>query len=122
MTVTFVSVAIIAGIAVGWAANSRGRNAVGWAVYGFMLPLISFIHLMVLRDLSMENGRQRSISQDERECPFCAERIMKKATKCKHCGSEVTPVKPDPAAVRARKEQNEALKRKLIKAGYRLDK
>ncbi|MGE4193062.1 MAG: hypothetical protein AB7E51_06715 [Pseudodesulfovibrio sp.] len=29
---------------------------------------------------------------DERECPHCAELIKKKAKKCKHCGSEVTPM------------------------------
>ncbi|WP_203529686.1 hypothetical protein [Pseudodesulfovibrio sp. JC047] len=28
---------------------------------------------------------------DERECPFCAELIKKKAVKCKHCGSDIEP-------------------------------
>ena len=23
---------------------------------------------------------------EERDCPFCSERILKKAKKCKHCG------------------------------------
>jgi uncharacterized membrane protein YdbT with pleckstrin-like domain len=27
----------------------------------------------------------------ERECPFCAERILARARVCKHCGREVTP-------------------------------
>jgi len=35
---------------------------------------------------------------DERNCPFCAEPIKKKAIKCKHCGSEVEPI-PDPKPV-----------------------
>ncbi len=29
-----------------------------------------------------------------RACPFCAEEIQAAAVKCKHCGSDVTPVAP----------------------------
>jgi hypothetical protein len=28
----------------------------------------------------------------ERECPYCAERILARARVCKHCGREVVPV------------------------------
>jgi uncharacterized membrane protein YdbT with pleckstrin-like domain len=31
-------------------------------------------------------------ARDERECPYCAERILKKARVCKHCGREVPSV------------------------------
>jgi hypothetical protein len=30
--------------------------------------------------------------RDERECPFCAERILKKAKVCKHCRRDVVPL------------------------------
>ncbi len=30
--------------------------------------------------------------RDERECPFCAEPILKKAKVCKHCQREVDPL------------------------------
>jgi hypothetical protein len=30
----------------------------------------------------------------ERECPYCAERILAKATRCRFCGQAVTPVGP----------------------------
>lgn len=30
-------------------------------------------------------------TRDERECPFCAETILKKAKVCKHCGRDVLP-------------------------------
>lgn len=37
----------------------------------------------------------------ERLCPFCAESIKVQAIKCKHCGSEVEPVKAEePVSVR----------------------
>ena len=29
--------------------------------------------------------------RDERECPYCAERILAKATRCRFCGQTVTP-------------------------------
>ena len=30
--------------------------------------------------------------REERECPYCAERILKKARVCKHCGRDVEPL------------------------------
>jgi membrane protein YdbS with pleckstrin-like domain len=30
--------------------------------------------------------------RDERDCPFCAERILTRAKLCKHCGREVEPL------------------------------
>jgi hypothetical protein len=30
--------------------------------------------------------------RDERECPYCAEPILKKARVCKHCGRDVEPL------------------------------
>lgn len=36
--------------------------------------------------------------RDERECPYCAERILKKARVCRYCGRDVEPlVKSEPA-------------------------
>ncbi len=32
------------------------------------------------------------VNRVERECPFCAEKILAKAKVCKHCGREVEPV------------------------------
>lgn len=31
-------------------------------------------------------------ARDERDCPHCAERILKRAKVCKHCGRDVEPV------------------------------
>ena len=33
-----------------------------------------------------------ALPRDERECPFCAERILVKAKVCKHCGRDVSAV------------------------------
>lgn len=45
-------------------------------------------HVKSYDEIKSEVEAQR----DERECPYCAERILKKATVCKHCGREVEPL------------------------------
>jgi DNA-directed RNA polymerase subunit RPC12/RpoP len=39
-----------------------------------------------------DGARLAAESREERECPYCAERILKKARVCKHCGHDVGPV------------------------------
>jgi uncharacterized membrane protein YdbT with pleckstrin-like domain len=41
--------------------------------------------------VSVPSGNYAAGSRDERDCPFCAERILVKAKVCKHCGREVAP-------------------------------
>jgi uncharacterized membrane protein YdbT with pleckstrin-like domain len=43
---------------------------------------------------STEPSGQAAIGapRDERDCPFCAERILARARLCKHCGREVEPL------------------------------
>lgn len=33
-----------------------------------------------------------AVRRDERDCPYCAERILARAKVCKHCGREVEPI------------------------------
>ena len=35
-----------------------------------------------------------AMDRDERECPFCAERILARARVCKHCGRDLEPRAP----------------------------
>jgi uncharacterized membrane protein YdbT with pleckstrin-like domain len=37
-------------------------------------------------------GTNPETGRVERDCPYCAERILARARVCKHCGREVTPV------------------------------
>ncbi len=45
-----------------------------------------------------KNARNRQYAQRDarirnyRACPYCAERILKKARVCKHCGRDVEPI------------------------------
>ena len=42
--------------------------------------------------LAGAGGGETESSRVERECPYCAERILARARVCKHCGREVEPV------------------------------
>lgn len=39
---------------------------------------------------TQQQAASHLISQPTRECPYCAELILVKAKKCKHCGSDVS--------------------------------
>ena len=39
-----------------------------------------------------DENRASGAPRDERECPHCAELILKKARVCKHCGRDVEPL------------------------------
>lgn len=39
--------AVIFGALIGWWANSWGRNPWGWGFFGFMLPLVAAIALLI---------------------------------------------------------------------------
>lgn len=42
--------------------------------------------------ISAPSGGYATAQRDERDCPFCAERILVKAKVCKHCGRDVSAV------------------------------
>ena len=43
-------------------------------------------------DVDEDEPRASGAPRDERECPHCAELILKKARVCKHCGRDVEPL------------------------------
>ena len=44
------------------------------------------------REPALSPGSGAGEARVERDCPWCAERILARARICKHCGREVTPV------------------------------
>jgi predicted RNA-binding Zn-ribbon protein involved in translation (DUF1610 family) len=43
-------------------------------------------------ELAGQRASEPSAARVERDCPYCAERILARAKVCKHCGRDVVPV------------------------------
>jgi hypothetical protein len=91
----------LCGIA-GAAMLSRFNKAGSGFLLGGLLGPIGLIIAWTMRDntkldresalLAREAANLATESREERECPYCAERILKKARICKHCGKDLEPV------------------------------
>jgi large-conductance mechanosensitive channel len=70
-------------------ASSKGRSAFGYFVLSFFFSfLLAILVLIALPPIS-------TLKENEtRECPFCKERILRRAVVCKHCGRDVEAI-PD---------------------------
>lgn len=92
----FLIIWLIFAVACAIIANNKGRSGIGWFFLGLVFGIFALIVVAVLSPI----GEQRAITRERdvlakvfsRPCPLCHERILKEATKCKHCGSEVTPL------------------------------
>lgn len=87
-------------IAVGAFANSRGRSGFGWFTLSALIsPLLGFIFCAIASDLK-NPGHGGKLPATHVKCAACAEPVLREATKCKHCGSTLTPQPVDKAASR----------------------
>lgn len=69
----------------------------GWTLLGWIVALVWSYSAQqkVIAEVVVHQQTQAppsSPSSDLRRCPFCAEDVRREAIKCKHCGSELTPV------------------------------
>lgn len=78
---------------------SRYNKAGTGFLLGFFLGPIGLIIAWTMRDSAKLDDASRESGaippahdRQERDCPFCAERILAKAKVCKHCGREVGPL------------------------------
>ena len=77
-----------------------GKAGVGCLLGGLLGP-IGLIIAWTMRDSAkLDQGSAAkaqpssvvvSEKREERDCPYCAERILSKARVCKHCGRDVAP-------------------------------
>jgi hypothetical protein len=84
---------VFCGIVSAMIAVSRGRSGCAWLLLGVIFGPFGFAVALLPK---IENDPKESLAK----CPFCAELVKPEAVKCKHCGSELTPVpKPQNGAV-----------------------
>lgn len=68
-------------------AASKGRSFFAWLILGFFFGIFALLAAGFMP--TREHG---VIQEQERECPYCAEKIKAGAVVCRYCGHDVTPV------------------------------
>ena len=89
-------------------ARSKGRDFVGWWIYGTLLFIVALPHSLLIRPDTEQIEKEQLQSGDARKCPFCAEIVKAEARVCRFCGRDLVP--SDGAAA------DDALTRRLVEA------
>ncbi len=93
-----LAIAIICAVIAGSEAAKKGRSS-GWGCLTLLFPPFLLVVLLLsplqrrpkMESFKLYNGKTEEIIQDdEKVCPFCAEKIKKAAVVCKHCKKEIT--------------------------------
>jgi hypothetical protein len=80
---------LIMGGVVAIIANSKGKSAFAWFVYGALIWPIALVHILVSSPDRQSVDRPALARGDMKKCPQCAELILSEPRKCRYCGSEV---------------------------------
>ena len=106
--------AVAFGILSAIVANNKHRDGFGWFVLGFLFGPFGFVASLVVEKLEPDQNQTRASSistsskqssdrptlpampsessteDDETHCPECLEPVRAKASRCKHCGANIT--------------------------------
>jgi len=75
MLLTFFVIYLIIGAIVAHIAKLKGRKELLWFTYGFCIPLIAIIHVILIKKI--------------KQCQICSESVLFDAKICKYCHSNL---------------------------------
>ena len=70
-------------------AKSKGRDFVGFWIYGALLFIIALPHALFMKSTTKSIEQKMLSSGSGKRCPYCAEIIKTEASACRFCGREV---------------------------------